>query len=63
VWEYDAEKQQIVAGLFVKASPAVKKAIAAMEHFVRDQVGDARQFSLDSPESRKERLAGLRKLA
>jgi hypothetical protein len=62
LWEYDAEKQQIVAGLFGKATPAVKKAIAAMEGFVRDQLGDARQFSLDSPESRKERLAGLRKL-
>jgi hypothetical protein len=33
-----------------------------MEGFVRNQLGDARQFSLDSPESRKERLAGLRKL-
>jgi hypothetical protein len=62
LWEYDAEKQQIVAGLFGKATPAVKKAIAAMEGFVRNQLGDARQFSLDSPESRKERLAGLRKL-
>jgi len=27
-----------------------------------EQLGDARQFSLDSPESRKERLAALRKL-
>jgi hypothetical protein len=62
LWEYDAEKQQIVAGVFGKITPAVKKAIAATEEFVREQLGDARQFSLDSPESRKERLARLRKL-
>jgi hypothetical protein len=40
----------------------VEEAIATTEAFVRDQLGDARQFSLDSPESRKERLAALRKL-
>lgn len=62
LWEYDVEEQQIVAGLFGKPAPTVKKAIAAMEAFVRDQLGDARQFSLDSPESRQERLAGLRNL-
>jgi hypothetical protein len=61
LWEYDAEKQEIVAALFGKAAPAVKKAISAMEPFVRE-LGDARQFSLDSPESRKKRLAGLRNL-
>jgi len=63
LWEYDAEEQRIVAAVFGKPSPMVKKAIAATEAFVRDQVGDARQFSLDSPESRKERLAALRALA
>lgn len=62
LWEYDAENQRIVAGLFGKATAAVKQAIAAMEGFVRDQLGDARQFSLDGPESRKVRLAGLRKM-
>jgi hypothetical protein len=63
LWEYDAEEQRIVAAVFAKPSPVVKKAIAATEAFVRDQIGDARQFSLDSPESRTERLAALRALA
>ena len=62
LWEYDAGEQRIVAAVFGKPAPAVKKAIAATEAFVRDELGDARQFSLDSPESRKERLAALRKL-
>jgi len=32
------------------------------ERFVRDQLGDARSFSLDSPESRAPRIAALREL-
>jgi winged helix DNA-binding protein len=62
LWEYDAEKEHIVAGVFGKQIPAIQKAIAAMEAFVRDQLGDAPQFSLDSPESRRDRLAALRKI-
>jgi len=62
LWEYDTEKDHIVAGVFGKKTPAIEKAMAAMEAFVRDQLGDARQFSLDSPESRKDRLAALRKI-
>ena len=62
LWEYDAEKAQIVAAVLDKQTPAIQKAIAAMESFVRDQLGDARQFSLDSPESRKDRLAALQKI-
>jgi hypothetical protein len=62
LWEYDVEAGRIVTGLFGKPSAPVKAAVATMEAFVRDQLGDARQFSLDSFESRKERLAGLRRL-
>src|SRR6266850_5913105 len=35
LWEYDVEKEQIVAGVFGRITPAVKKAIAATEEFVR----------------------------
>ena len=62
LWEYDTEKDHIVAGVFGKKTPTIEKAMAVMEAFVRDQLGDARQFSLDSPESRKDRLAALRKI-
>jgi len=41
----------------------VEKAVQEMEAFVRDQLGDARSFSLDSPESRKPAIAKVRKLA
>jgi hypothetical protein len=36
--------------------------IGRTETFVRDQLGDARSFSLDSPESRGPRIAALKKL-
>jgi len=61
LWEYDAEAQRIVAAVFGKPGAPVKEAIAATEAFVRDQLGDARSFSLDSPESRAPRIAALRK--
>ena len=34
-----------------------------MERFIREQLGDARSFSLDSRESRKPRIALLHKLS
>ena len=38
----------------------MKKAVAEMEAFARDQLGDVRSFSLDSPESRKPKVVALR---
>ena len=43
-----------------KAPSALKTKLDEMEAYVRDQLGDARSFSLDSPESRKPLLAALR---
>ena len=62
LWEYDAAAAKIVYATFGKATPAVRRAVEEMETFVRDQLGDARQFSLDSPESRVDRLEGLRRM-
>lgn len=59
-WEFDAEAHEIVYATFVKPSGALRAAVAAMETFVRDDLGDARTFSLDSPASRGDRLAALR---
>ena len=62
LWDFDAEAQQIVWATFGKAGSEVAPAVAEMESFVRDQLGDARSFSLDSPESRGDRLDALRAL-
>jgi hypothetical protein len=48
---------------FGKATAAVRECVARMETYVRDQLGDARSFSLDSPKSRAPRIAAIRKSA
>lgn len=60
LWDYDPAKGEIVWKAFGKATAALKQEIARVEAFVRDDLGDARAFSLDSPESRAPRLAALR---
>lgn len=62
-WEYDVERRELVWLSFVKATPALKAAVRAAEEFVRDELGDARTFSLDSPKSRGPRIAALRAAA
>ena len=58
VWEFDFDAQKIVWALTTKDKPkGVEQAVAEMEAFARDQLGDVRSFSLDSPESRKPAIA------
>lgn len=59
LWEFDVASSEIVWVSFVAASAAMKKAISETEAYVRDQVGDARSFSLDSPKSREGKLKAL----
>lgn len=63
-WEYDTAAEEIVWMLFAgKQDKALLKAVADTEAFVRDQLGDARSFSLDSPKSREPKIAKLRRMA
>ena len=62
LWEYDAEKESIVWATFGPRDKAVAAAVAETERFVREQLGDARSFSLDSPKSRAPKLEALRKM-
>jgi hypothetical protein len=62
LWEMDLDAGRIVHAAFVK-DKALAAAVAATEAYVRDELGDARSFSLDSPQSRKPRIAQLRALA
>jgi hypothetical protein len=52
----------VVTWLFGGAKPdsALREQIARTQIFVRDDLGDARSFSLDSPKSRAPRIAALR---
>jgi hypothetical protein len=62
LWQYDVERDEIVWWLFAGGKPdkALRAAIEHTEAFVRDDLGDARSFSLDSPRSRAPRIAALR---
>jgi hypothetical protein len=64
LWEYDADSSSIAWGTFgVKKTKQLVAAVDEMEAFVRDQLGDARSFSLDSPKSRVKRVEALRRLS
>lgn len=63
MWDYEPEAQRIVYATFEPADTALKQAIAETEAFIRDQLGDARSFSLDSVSSRQPRLKALREMA
>ena len=61
-WEYDPEAQAIVWASFGIEDKALDAAVKKTETYVREQLGDARSFSLDSPKSRKPRIDALRKM-
>ena len=60
LWEYDPAVGQIAWTSYAPRTSELEAAVGRTEAFIRDQLGDARSFSLDSPESRKPRLAALR---
>jgi hypothetical protein len=63
LWEYDTAADSIAWTPFGKKEKAMQDAVARTEQYVREQLGDARSFSLDSPKSRAPRVAALRKAA
>jgi hypothetical protein len=63
LWEYDPAAESIAWVSFASADAALKEAVRRTEEFVRQQLGDARGFSLDSPKSRAPRIEALRKAA
>ena len=60
LWEYDPAAGRIAWTSFVPRTPAMEAAVTRTEAYVRDQLGDARSFSLDSAESRRPRIEALR---
>ena len=63
-WEYDYDAGEIVSATFSgKRDKALQHAIDETQTYVRDQLGDARAFSLDSPKSRKPKIEALKRLS
>jgi hypothetical protein len=59
LWQYDPGRERIAAWLFAGRTPAVDQRIAEVEAWIREDLGDFRSFSLDSPASRQERINAL----
>lgn len=60
LWDFDPDAGEIVWTSFAPADDALCAAVARTEAYVRDQLGDARGGSLDTPPSRSPRLDSLR---
>ena len=60
LWEYDPQTSSIAWCSFGPKDKAMSEAVTRTEAFVRDQLGDARSFSLDSPKSRVPRIESIR---
>ena len=63
LWEYDPVAQEIAWYTFSPTTPEVAQAVSETAGYIREQLGDARSFSLDSPQSRASTIAAIRKLA
>jgi hypothetical protein len=61
LWEFDPSTGSIVWTSFVPRNQELHNAVHRMEAFVREDLGDARSFSLDSPARRGARIEALRK--
>ncbi|WP_285725694.1 DNA glycosylase AlkZ-like family protein [Psychromicrobium xiongbiense] len=60
LWQYDPGHQEIVAWTFRAPSAGVGQRIAEVEAYIREDLGDFRSFSLDSPAFRQKRIDALR---
>jgi hypothetical protein len=61
LWEYDPAVPEIAWVCFADRNDALATAVHKIEAYVRDQLGDARAYSLDSPKSRVPRIEALRR--
>lgn len=59
LWQYEPANERIVPWLFHGPTPAVTQRIAEVEAWIREDLGDFRAFSLDSPASRQKRIDAL----
>ncbi|MCB5273191.1 hypothetical protein BJG92_00706 [Arthrobacter sp. SO5] len=59
LWQYEPGRERIVPWLFHAPTPAVMRRIAEVEAWIREDLGDFRAFSLDSPATRQKRIDAL----
>lgn len=59
-WEYDPDRKQVAWMTFAAPPEGLHRVVEQLEAYARDQLGDVRSFSLDSPVSRAPKIAWLR---
>jgi hypothetical protein len=59
LWQYDVDSQRIAWWSFGARDERLRSEVDRTEVYIRDQLGDARSVSLDSPKSRAPRIAAL----
>jgi hypothetical protein len=59
LWQYDPGTERIAHWLFDAPTKAVTQRIHEVEDFIREDLGDFRSFSLDSPASRQKRIDAI----
>jgi hypothetical protein len=62
LWEYDAATRAIVWGTFAPPPAALADALARMEAFIHEDLGDSPFLSFDWPKGRVKRMAALRRM-
>ena len=62
LWEYDPAEQRIVWVTSTPPDENLRAAVLRAETFIRDELGDARSMSLDSPKAREPRIKALREM-
>jgi hypothetical protein len=62
LWEFDADAGSIAWTSWIPVDDALLAALERVEQYIRNDLGDARSFSLDSPGSRRPRLAAIHDL-
>ena len=60
LWEFDPDAGEVIWMTFARPDAGLRQTVKETETWIRAELGDVRSFSLDSPGSRKPRLAALR---
>jgi len=63
LWEYEVGTQSLAYATFVPMTAALEAEIKRTEAYIRDELGDCRCFSLDSPKSRQAVIDSIRAMA
>jgi hypothetical protein len=59
LWEFDPASGSVIWQSFVEKTEALVRTVKETEEFVREQLGDARLYSMDTPKGRLARIESL----